>query len=167
VLDLGTGDGRLLALVLGRCPQAQGVALDFSTTMIDQARQRFAGQPVEVRAHDLAQPLAELGTFDLVVSSFAIHHLEHARKRVLCEEVWSVLHSGGRFLNLEHVASPTERLHARFLAAMGLRADEEDPSNRLLDVETQLAWLRQIGFVDVDCLWKWRELALLAGEKPR
>ena len=41
VLDLGTGDGRLLALVKKKFPQATGVALDFSPAMLEAARKRF------------------------------------------------------------------------------------------------------------------------------
>ena len=32
-------------------------------------------------------------------------------------------------------------------------------------METQLAWLKEIGFVDADCYWKWLEMALLIGYK--
>jgi len=168
ILDLGTGDGRLLALVLLKCPRACGTALDFSLPMLEKARKRFAGDGrVAVVEHDLRRPLPDFGSFDAVVSSFAIHHLCHERKRELYAEVFATLTSGGVFLNLEHVDSPTPRLHARFLEAMGITPEEEDKSNILLDVETQLRWLREIGFEDVDCLWKWRELALLAGAKPR
>ena len=164
VLDLGSGDGRLLALIRRRHPRVAAVAVDFSPTMLDRLRERFAGDPgTTVVAHDLARPLPELGTFDVIVSSFAIHHVTHERKRVLYGEIFDRLAAGGVFGNLEHVASPTAALHARFLATLGVTPETEDPSNKLLGVEPQLAWLRDIGFADVDCHWKWRELALLAG----
>ena len=41
-----------------------------------------------------------------------------------------------------------------------------DRSNQLAPSGVLLAWLRNLGFVDADCFWKWRELALLAGTKP-
>jgi hypothetical protein len=44
-----------------------------------------------------------------------------------------------------------------------MTAEQEDRSNQLLDVETQVGWLREIGFEQVDCFWKWRELALFGG----
>lgn len=167
ILDLGTGDGRLLGLVQAQHPDAVGVGLDVSEPMLAQARGRFADdRRVELVAHDLAEPLPPLGTFDAVVSSFVIHHLEHERKRSLYGEVFELLSPGGVFANLEHVASPTPRLHREFATAIGDTPEDEDPSDRLVDVETQLRWLRDHGFDDVDCYWKWLEMALLVGRKP-
>jgi tRNA (cmo5U34)-methyltransferase len=167
VLDLGSGDGRLLARVLDHCPGASGVALDFSDAMIGRLEERFESDArVQVVSHDLTQPLGDIGSFDAVVSAFAIHHLEHDRKRELYGEVVDRLGPGGVFCNLDHVASPSERVHLKFLAAIGYAPSEEDPSNRLLDMQVQLSWFRELGLVDVDCYWKWRELALLVGVSP-
>ena len=167
ILDLGTGDGRLLALLKIERPEAQATALDFSPTMLAAARQRFAGNPtVTIREHNMDQPLPDLGRFDAIVSSFAIHHCSHERKQALYREIFELLTPGGVFCNLEHVASPSPEMHARFLQSLGWTPATEDPSNKLLDMETQLGWLRALGFADVDCYWKWRELALLAGWKP-
>ena len=167
VLDLGSGGGRLVALVKAARPGGHYVALDFSPTMLETLRKLFLREKdVSIIQHNLDQTLPSMGAFDAIVSSFAIHHLEHERKRSLYVEIFALLAPGGVFLNLEHVASSTQKLHEDFLAAISVPVAEEDPSNKLLDVETQLRWLREIGFTEVDCHWKWRELALLAGTKP-
>jgi tRNA (cmo5U34)-methyltransferase len=166
VLDLGSGDGRLLALVrIGR-RNSDGIALDFSPTMLAAARERFRDDgAVQVVEHNLNDPLPNLGRFDVIVSSFAIHHCSDDRKRTLYAEIFEALLPGGVFCNLEHVAPATPELHARFLRSLGITEADEDPSNQLVDVETQLGWLREIGFQNVDCHWKWLELALIGGAR--
>src|ERR1035438_7682756 len=104
------------------------------------------------------------------MKSLLINYLEnddlvHERKRVLYGEIHDLLNPGGVFCNLEHLASPTRRLHEEFLHSIGYTLETEDPSNKLLDLESQLRWLREIGFADVDCHWKWRELALMVGRR--
>ncbi len=168
VLDLGTGNGRIMSLIRLSNANVEGIALDFSEPMLKQARKQFEkDSKIVVFKHDLSVPLPkDLGYFDAIVSSLAIHHLEHPRKKALYAEIFEMLNSGGFFCNLEHVAPASENLHLKFLEASGLSLENEDPSNKLLDVETQLGWLREIGFVDVDCYWKWLEIAVLAGFKP-
>jgi len=168
VLDLGTGDGVTLALVLAARPEATGVGLDFGDEMLRRAKERFAGDArVMIDRHDLDDPLpSALGTFDVVVSSFAIHHCSPERQHEVYGEVFALLRPGGLFVNAEHVASPTRRLHDEFLAALRVDPADDDPSNQLVAVDRQLEWLNQLGFQDVDCYWKWRELAVLAGHKP-
>jgi tRNA (cmo5U34)-methyltransferase len=164
VLDLGCGDGEVTGRVLAVSPEAEAVAADFSPEMLRRVRERFADDDaVTVVEHDLDAMLpAAWGTFDVVVSAFAIHHVAHERKRALYGEVFDRLRPGGAFLNLEHVDSATPELHQAFLAAIGVPPEDDDPSNQLAPVATQLEWLADLGFEQADCHWKWRELALLA-----
>ncbi len=165
-LDLGCGDGRLSELVLRARPGIEEiVAVDCSPPMLALAKARFAGEPrVAVVEGDLNKPTTAWGRFDLILSGFAIHHLDDWRKRELFAEAAAQLEPGGVFVNLEVVASANASRHAEFLAAIGRTAD--DPEDRLAPVEDQLAWMRAAGLANVDCLWRWRGFAVLAGEAP-
>jgi tRNA (cmo5U34)-methyltransferase len=163
-VDLGTGDGKLLALVAARHPQAHATGLDSSRPMLDRACERFAGTDrVVLLEHDLAQPLPIAGPLDAVVSSLAVHHLEHERKRSLFEEAHRLLRPDGVFANLDLVDSPTLELHERFRHAIGRPRD--DPSDRLAGMCEQLDWLHAAGFAQARVDFKWLELTLFVAVK--
>jgi tRNA (cmo5U34)-methyltransferase len=163
VLDLGCGDGRLAGLVLDARPSiTRALAIDRSPPMLERAVERFLlDDRVRVSRWDLNDSIRGLGTFDLIVSGFAIHHLEDERKQQLFAEVGDQLEPGGWFFNLEVTKSSTPELHRHFLEAIGRR--EEDPEDRLVSSGTQAEWMRDAGLTDVHCRWRWRGFALLAG----
>jgi tRNA (cmo5U34)-methyltransferase len=164
ILDLGTGDGRMLALVRKLHPEAYGVGVDSSAPMLRLAAKRFVDQTlVEVIEHDLKHPLGGLGHFDAVVSALAIHHLEDERKRALFGEIHALLVPGGVFVNLDLVTSATVEQHELFRRAIG--RPQDDPTDRLADLCEQQSWLRDAGFTAVDCHFKWLELALVVGRR--
>jgi SAM-dependent methyltransferase len=192
VLDLGAGDAVLLALVLEAFPDSRGVAVDFSPLMLEQARKRLAkfGDRASVAECDLQSPQwlsVVQGPYDAVVSGFAIHHLADDRKRTLYQEIHGLLADGGVFVNCEHVSSASPLGEEMFNAAMSehlwQRKRERGESvsleqvhheyttrpdraaNILASVEDQCLWLREIGFIHVDCFWKYFELALFGGIK--
>jgi hypothetical protein len=123
----------------------------------------------------------------MIVSGFAIHHLVDHRKRELYRDIYDLLENTGTFVNIEHVklrADEGERLFESWYvghlielerARNGSRKPDEiarDFTNRpgkainhLAFMEDQLEWLREIGFRNVDCFWKYYELAIFGGEK--
>jgi len=122
----------------------QSIALDFSPTMLGQTRTRFAGDATVTLS--ITWMNAWLGSFDAVVSSFAIHHLLDERKRTLYTK-FSICWNWEGFSAIWNMSFIDSALHQRFRRALGI----EPGLNKLLDVETQLGWLKDIGFTDVDC----------------
>ncbi|MDG4859420.1 methyltransferase domain-containing protein [Streptomyces sp. T-3] len=170
ILDLGAGTGLLGGAVLRRLPQAELTLVDHSSAMLEKAHQRFAGNSrVTSRVADMLDPLPA-GPFHAVVSGLAIHHLEHAAKQDLFRRIRDVLVPGGIFVNVEQLAGPDEavetiydQLHEAHVLRSECPADEWAAGRERMkldicaDLESQLAWLRQAGFAQVDCLAKdWR-----------
>jgi tRNA (cmo5U34)-methyltransferase len=134
VLELGTGTGETALRVRAGQPDAQWIGIDASEAMLARARERLPD--ADLRLQRLEDELPE-GTFDLVVSALAVHHLDGAGKRALFARVARVLRPGGLFVLGDVVVPP---------------AGEEGPiyidwEMDLPDsVEDQLAWLREAGF---------------------
>jgi len=134
VLELGTGTGETALRVRAGQPAAQWIGIDASEAMLARARERLPD--ADLRLQRLEDELPE-GTFDLVVSALAVHHLDGAGKRALFARVARVLRPGGLFV-LGDVVVPAEGQEGPI---------EIDWVMDLPDsVEDQLAWLREAGF---------------------
>ena len=97
ILDIGSGDGRLIRMVKEGFKNKLGdskteyVAIDVSPIMIDALKNNFRNDKnVKIITHDLDNtlPIDDLGYFDVIISSFAIHHLQHSRKYSIYEEIY-------------------------------------------------------------------------------
>jgi tRNA (cmo5U34)-methyltransferase len=179
VLDLGAGTGILSAHVARRHPDVELVLLDGAAPMLAEAKRLLAPREVRLIVADLHDPLPD-GPFDAVVSALAIHHLDDEAKRELDVRVLDVLRPGGVFVNAEQVRGPTawleERQRAGWLEACRqegasdqelARALERMAADRHTDTDTQLGWLRDGGYSDVDCFYKRWHFAVLAGWRPQ
>ena len=99
ILDMWTGNGRLIKLIKANRPDIEAVALDVSPIMIKAIKDNFPNDSsVKVIEHDLDLPLPEIGYFDAIISGFAIHHLTHKRKHTLYEEIYDMLYPSGVFV---------------------------------------------------------------------
>ena len=149
---------------------------------------------IEIINNDLGYPNWQESIFkdknmkvDAVVSGYCIHHLPNERKYELYKEIYERLSDNGIFINLEHVSSSSpwgEMLSDEaFIDSMeeyetkqGKRRTREEindefhnrpdkKDNILLPVETQIEWLKKIGFKRVDVYFKSFELAVFSGTK--
>lgn len=91
LLDIACGTGELTSEAAARGAISEG--LDFAATMVETAKQKYSGiQFLEGDAENL--PFAD-GTFDAVVCSFGLLHLQDPDKAI--GEVRRVLKAGGRY----------------------------------------------------------------------
>lgn len=105
VLDLGCGDASMAVPMLLSSSVASYVGCDLSQPALDfaQTNLRRHGIPAELTCLDMLQFMAsrEDASADLLISSYAIHHLAAEEKQKLIREAARVLVPDGRFLVID------------------------------------------------------------------
>lgn len=178
ILDLGAGTGLLAGFARRKFPDAHLTLIDLSDKMIEQARARFAGDDrVEYIVADYTGYPYD-GQYDAVISSLSIHHLTHEQKRALFRTVYDLLNEGGTFVNADQASGSTPQLDDKYSSrwvahirgsGLPVEAIESAIERRKLDrnapLNAQLDWLREAGFTDADCVYKFNEFAVFTARK--
>lgn len=130
ILDVGCGTGylsRILAPVVTPAGHVTGV--DPSPAMIGYATAHSPGNCTYVRAEGQNLPFPD-SSFDLVVSSLAVHHIPAEARPEAMRQMFRVLRPGGRLLIAEF-RPPANRLARHVIGALSGPAMRHDPRDLL------------------------------------
>jgi len=180
IVDAGIGTGYLAAGLLTAFPEAELTGIDIVPSYLELAAERLRpyGRRVDLIVGDLATLELPRGA-DLYVTSFALHHMTDATKKRVYGQMHAGLTAGGTVINVDFVDSPSGHYSALFdqmrieqMQAQGMSAKEVDDRyvrHRLLErpasLVSQMRWLDSAGCSDVECFWKYLNLAMFGGRK--
>jgi tRNA (cmo5U34)-methyltransferase len=192
-LDLGIGTGYFSERFLEAFPRAKVHALDGARTMVELAKTRLGDRGRRVSFHvgdfrDLGQLPPSVETFDVVFSSYALHHLTRDEKVRVVRQAVALLRAGGWFVNADIVVADTPEVEERIqeIRVDGIveRARGADPrfgdyeaTRRFLDeleanegdqpltLKDDLQVLRDAGLHDVAVYWLEYREAVTGGRK--
>ncbi len=151
VLDVGCGNGGVLAALLRRGFSGVYVGVDFSPELLAAARRLLKEYPEAMfLERDVTLPHWHDGLpspFDFVFAFSVLHHIpgEGRRERLLAE-IRSLLPSGGLFVHSHWQFLNSPRLRARIQPweKAGIDPDAVDPNDYLLDWRHRGAGLRYV-----------------------
>lgn len=178
ILDIGAGTGLLSSFILDKFPGANITLIDISEKMLEVAKERFIAKPNITYIIDDYTNYKLDKKFDVIISSLSIHHLTNDEKKRLYSDIYSSLNSNGVFINADQVLGRTPFLESLYkkdwkykVENSGLSKDEiysayeRAKLDKMSTLNDQLTWLRDIGFQDVDCVYKYYNFVVLFGRK--
>lgn len=162
IVDIGSGPGDFLAVMLDEFPGARGLWTDASEAMREIARERLAAYAGRV---DYA--LVDMTTLgdsvprdaDVLTTSRASHHLDRDALNAFYADAAAHLAPGGWLVNLDHVG-PDEAWDRRMRAVRKRfhRRSQETPSHHhnypLTSVADHLGAFAAAGMTDVEMVWR-------------
>jgi tRNA (cmo5U34)-methyltransferase len=168
-LDLGAGTGLFSSHVFKKYPNGHFVLYDLGEKMLEAAKSRFSEYPEQFEAFvgDYRE-MQGMKDFDLVISSLSIHHLTDDEKQSLFGEIFKCLNSGGIFINIDQVRGETAAIRDMYWTHWLEQVNKsEAPETQIQEsiqrrvtfdkdalMMDQLLWLKNAGFIDVDCIYK-------------
>jgi tRNA (cmo5U34)-methyltransferase len=180
VVDIGVGTGETANRILSLYPKAKVIGMDFNADMVSAATQRLAkfGERAKFITDDMRKAPLPQGV-DAVVSTLAIHHLEHEDKRDLFGRIFESLKPGGMVSVGEIVtfrdpekAKRTEAEWKKFIIGnLGeeqgqYRFDEYKKGDIPAPLEDQLQWLEDTGFKNIEVSWDKMNYAVFSASRP-
>lgn len=101
VLDLGCGDGAVLAAVQQLRPDLQCVGVDFAESQVERARVKHGHLPqIEFAVRDLQRDVMELGAFDRLYSFSVAQYFPPVELADACRRLRPSLGEGARIVHL-------------------------------------------------------------------
>lgn len=175
IADVASGPGTFLAVLLDAFPEARGVWLDVSETMLGQARTELArfGDRVEFRLGDMGAPRAAglPNGIDVLTTSRAAHHLDRAALHAFYQEAAGLLSEEGWLVNLDHIG-PEDVWDRRYRAVRRKYYAPRQPAAQhhhnypLTSVADHLDGYRAAGLSEVDIAWRAFFTCLFIGRRP-
>ena len=180
VLDPGCGTGNLSVAIHDAFPQASMRVVDLSQDSLDVCRLRLETCDGLVCDRDDCGSIEySKGSFDLVVSSIAIHHLGSLARQALFRRIHEWLTDDGVLCFADQCTGATPDLNARHMEnwkqlsanagsspaewEMWMQHQAEcDHHDTLTD---QIDWLKDAGFTVVDCPWRFLLWSVIQARK--
>ena len=192
-LDLGVGTGVFSKRFLEKYPNARVVAIDGATSMLELAKSRLDdfAQRLEWILSDFQTMPATVtrpDTFDVVISSYALHHLNAQEKLAVLKSVVQAIKAAGWFLNADVVVAEAPDVERRIqeirveavtdrTPAQDKRFRSTDTTRQFLDnleakeqdqpqtLEKDMRILRESGITNAEVFWKEYREAVIGGSK--
>ena len=180
VIDIGCGTGTIAKQVLSHFPNARLDCLDLAENMIEMAKAKLFEYPNVNYYVGNFEHFEFDNDYQAVVSSLALHHLVTDNKKIMFyQKIYDMLISGGCFYNADIVLASSAHLQDVYMREwkrfMNKNVSEEEIENTWLPkyreedrparLVAQLHWLQDIGFTEVDVLWKYYNFAVYGGVK--
>jgi tRNA (cmo5U34)-methyltransferase len=180
VLDIGCGTGTVASKVKAKFPESTITCLDLAENMIEMAKHKMKKHSdITYIVADFCDYIFE-EKYDVIVSSLALHHIITAEdKKLFYKKLFNTLTDGGCFYNADVILGSNEHLEKvnlfKWIEFMSNNVSEDEIKNKWLPkyyeedrpakLINHLKWLNDIGFIDVDVIWKYYKGAVYGGLK--